>query len=88
MLTLGHQQSPENSVCSLLLSHRIKCCGCAVFICNLVLGDEQGPGVSPVEPPGHVMAAVVGWGCQRTSCALWEGDIPMVVKWQVLLWKD
>lgn len=59
-----------------------------MFICYLVPGDEQGPGVSLVEPPGHVMAAAVGWGCQRTSYALWEGDVPMVGKWQVLLWKD
>lgn len=50
MVTLGHRQSAENAVCSLLLLHSNKRCGCTVFICHLVLGDEQGPGVSLEEP--------------------------------------
>lgn len=46
-----------------------------MFICHLVLGDEQGPGANLEEPPW----ACNGWGCQGTCHALWEGMPP----WQV-----
>lgn len=50
MVALGHWLPPGNTVCSLLLSHRNKRCGCALFIGRSVLGGKQGPGGSMEEP--------------------------------------
>lgn len=34
------------------------------------------------------VAAVVSWGCQGASHLLWEGNVPIVGKWQVFQWED
>lgn len=88
MVALGHWPSPGNTVCSLLLSHRNKRCGCAVFIGRLVLGGKQGPGGSMEEPLWASDGCGVGWGCQGTPDVLWEGDTPMVGQWQLFSWED
>lgn len=88
IVALGHHQSPKNAVCSLLLSYGNKHRGCAIFICHLVLRDEQGPGANLEEPPWACDGCGGGLGLPgHLSCPL-GGDTPVAGKWQVFPWED
>lgn len=56
-----------------------KSCGCAMLICHLVLGGEQGPCVSLEEPLKVWNGCSGGLGLPgHLPHTLWEGNVPIV----------